>query len=331
MPDSPVLPAGEPLDDLNDLRLFAAVADHGGFSAAARTLGLPKSRLSKRVAHLEDRLGVRLLQRTTRRVVLTDVGERFLLHCHAMLEEARAAQDAVDVLRSEPRGTVRVSCPISIAQTALPSIVNDFLQRHPAVVLRVFATNRRVDVLGEGIDVAIRVRERLDSDGSLVLRRIGASRGLLVASPALLDRIGRPQRPQDLATLPALSMMEHDAAQTWTLEHPDGSSAAIDVPPRLVCGDFPLLTEAAIAGLGVARLPDWYCLDGLRSGTLEVVLPQWQLPEGVLHFVYPSRRGLLPAVRSFVDHLAAGLEAYYQRMTEQQQRECSEAGHAAAS
>ena len=317
MPGSAASPVGEPLDDLNDLRLFAAVADHGGFSAAARALGLPKSRLSKRVAHLEDRLGVRLLQRTTRRVVLTDVGERFLLHCHAMLEEARAAQDAVDVLRSEPRGTVRVACPISIAQTALPPIVSEFLQRHPAVTLRVIATNRRVDVLGEGIDVAIRVRERLDSDGSLVVRRIGNTRGLLVASPALLDRIGRPSSPQELASLPALSMMEHDHAQTWTLEHADGTQAQVEVPPRLVCGDFTMLTEAAIAGLGVARLPDWQCLDGLRSGALEIVLPRWQLPEGVLHFVYPSRRGLLPAVRSFVDHLAAGLEAYYQRMTEQ--------------
>lgn len=328
-PIAPALPPapGGPLDDLNDLRFFAAIADHGGFSAAARALGLPKSRLSKRIASLEDRLGVRLLQRTTRRVVVTDVGERFLVHCRAMLEEARAAQDAVDELRSEPRGLVRVSCPISIAQTALAPIVAAFLARHPAVTLRVNATNRRVDVLGEGIDVAIRVRDRLDSDGSLVLRRIGATRGLLVASPALLDRLGRPSLPQELARLPALSMFEHDNAQTWTLEHADGARVAVEVPARLVCGDFPLLAEAAVAGLGVAMLPDWQCLDALRSGTLEVVLPQWQLPQGVLHFVYPSRRGLLPAVRTFVDHLAAGLAAYHQRMSEQQAQACADAGH----
>ncbi|MBB5209394.1 LysR substrate-binding domain-containing protein [Chiayiivirga flava] len=326
-PELPPMPGG-PLDDLNDLRFFAAIAEHGGFSAAARALGLPKSRLSKRIASLEDRLGVRLLQRTTRRVVVTDVGERFLVHCRAMLEEARAAQDAVDELRSEPRGLVRVSCPISIAQTALAPIVAQFLERHPAVTLRVNATNRRVDVLGEGIDVAIRVRDRLDSDGSLVLRRIGGTRGLLVASPALLDRLGRPSLPQELARLPALSMLEHDNAQTWTLEHADGARVAVEVPARLVCGDFPLLTEAAVAGLGVAMLPDWQCLDALRSGALEVVLPQWQLPQGVLHFVYPSRRGLLPAVRAFVDHLAEGLAAYHRRMDEQQAQACTEAGHA---
>lgn len=318
------------LDDLNDLRLFVAVADHGGFSAAARALAMPKSRLSKRIAHLEERLGVRLLQRTTRRVVITDVGERFLVHCRAMLEEARAAEEAVDVLRSEPRGLVRVSCPISIAQTAVAPIVASFLDRHPLVTLRLNATNRRVDVLGEGIDVAIRVRERLDSDGSLVVRRIGATRGLLVASPALLDRLGRPAHPDQLARVPALSMHEHENAQIWTLHDAAGATAQVEVGARMICGDFQVLREAADAGLGVAMLPDWQCLDALQRGVLEIVLPDWQLPQGVLHFVYPSRRGLLPAVRAFVEHLAAGLEAYHGRMEAQKRDACSDAAHAAA-
>ena len=312
------------IDDLNDLRFFAAVVEHGGFSAAARALALPKSRLSKRIAHLEARLGVRLLQRTTRRFVVTDFGERFLVHCRAVMEEARAAQEAVDVLRAEPRGLVRVSAPVSIAQSALGPIIASFLERHPQVSVRLLANNRRVDVLGEGFDVAIRVRERLDSDGSLVLRSIAGTRGLLVASPALLDRLGRPSTPAGLAAFPALSMHEHDNAQVWTLRDGQGASTHIEVNARLICGDFPVLLDAALNGLGVAMLPDWQCFEALRRGALEVVLPQWRLPQGILHFVYPSRRGLLPAVRAFVEHLAAGLEAYVHGMQQQIDACCTE-------
>lgn len=317
------------LDDLNDLRFFVAVLDHGGFSAAARALALPKSRLSKRIAHLEAQLEVRLLQRTTRRVVVTEVGERFAVHCRAMLEEVRAAQDAVDALRAEPRGLVRVSAPVSIAQTALGPIIDGFLAKHPLVALRLTASNRRVDVLGEGMDVAIRVRERLDDDGSLVVRRIGASRALLVASPLLLDRLGRPRTPDELARLPALSMHEHDNAQVWTLHDAAGHRVAVEMQARLICGDFPVLLDAALAGLGVAMLPDWQCLDALRERRLDVVLPAWQLPQGVLHFVYPSRRGQLPAVRAFVEHLATGLESYHAHM-QAQTLVCSEHARAAA-
>lgn len=318
---TPLPPAA--FDDLNDLHLFVAIVDHGGFSAAARALAQPKSRLSKRIAHLEDRLGVRLLQRTTRRVVVTEVGERFLVHCRAMLEEARAAHEAVEALRSEPRGLVRVSCPIPLAQVLAP-IVAEFLASHPQVSVRLAATNRRVDLLGEGIDVAVRVRDRLDDDGSLIVRRIGASRRLFVASPALLDRLGRPDTPQALAKLPALSMFEHENAQVWTLHGADGQRAQVEMGARLICGEFPVLLESAIRGLGVAMLPDWQCLDALRAGTLEVVLQAWQLEQGILHFVYPSRRGLLPAVRAFVDHLAAGLEEYQRYMDAQMHTCCEE-------
>ena len=183
------------LHDLNDLRFFAAVVQHRGFSAAGRALGTPKSRLSKRVAQLEERLGVRLLQRTTRRFAVTDIGERFYAHCRAALEEAQAAQDVVDELRAEPRGIVRVSCPVSIAQTIVAHVLPDFLLQCPKVQVRMLATNRRVDVIAEGFDLAIRVRDKLDTDATLVLRTFGRSRVLLVASAAFLDLHGRPQQP----------------------------------------------------------------------------------------------------------------------------------------
>lgn len=295
------------LADLNDLRFFAAVVEHGGFSAAGRALGVPKSRLSKRVALLEERLGVRLLQRTTRRFAITEVGDRFLVHCRAMLEEAQAAQDAVDELRSEPRGIVRVSCPVSIAQTVIAHVLPDFMEKHPKVQVRLLAGNRRVDVISEGVDIAIRVRDKLDADASLVLRSFGQSRVLLAANPRFLDEHGRPQAPAELERLPLLSWYEHEGAQLLGLIGADGTRVSVEMKARLITGEFNVLYEAAKRGLGVAALPEFVCAPAIQRGELEVVLPQWGIPQGIAHFVYASRRGLLPGVRAFVDFLAERL------------------------
>lgn len=297
----------DPLSDLNDLRFFVEVVDSGGFSAAGRALGIPKSRLSNRVAALEERLGVRLLQRTTRRFVITDVGERFLVHCRAMLEQAQAAKEAVEELRSEPCGLVKVSCPVSIAPTVMARLVPEFLAAHPKMQLRLLVTNRRVDLIGEGFDVAIRVRNKLDTDATLVVRTVGQSRILLVASPAFLDAHGRPQAPAGLAPLPLLSMNDHDGAQVLDLVGPDGAKLQVEMPARLVSSDFAVLLEAAKRDLGIATLPDVACAAAIASGELEVVLPDWAMPQGTVHFVYPTRRGLLPGVRALVDFLAERL------------------------
>lgn len=305
------------LQDLNDLYFFAAVVEHGGFSAAGRALGVPKSRLSKRVAQLEDRLGVRLLQRTTRRFVVTEVGERFYAHCRAMLEEAHAAQEAVDELRAEPRGVVRLSCPVSLTQSLLAEVLPDFLAKFPRLQVRVLSSNRRVDLLGEGYDLAIRVRSKLDTDANMVLRSFGQSRILPVASPTLLDALGRPQHPDELARFPALSMHEHEGAHTWELLDADGNRVGVDMDVRLICSDFALLLEAARRGIGVAMLPDSVCAPSVARGELEILLPQWSAPEGTMHFIYPSRRGMLPGVRALVDFLAERLPAAIVRQDEE--------------
>lgn len=295
------------LADLNDLRFFAAVVEHGGFSAAGRALGVPKSRLSKRIALLEERLGVRLLQRTTRRFAVTEVGERFYAHCRAMIEEAQAAQDAVAELSAEPRGVVRVGCPVSLAQTVLAYLVPDFLAAHPKVQVRVVATNRRIDLISEGIDIALRVREKLDADASLILRSVGQSRVLLCASRAFLDARGRPSAPADLESLPLLSWYEHEGAQTLELIGAGGTRLSVEMQARLICGEFNVVYEAAKRGIGVAALPEFVCAPAIQRGELEVVLPDWSIPQGIAHFVYASRRGLLPSVRAFVDFLAERL------------------------
>lgn len=297
----------EPTPDLNDLYFFAMVVEHGGFSAAGRALGIPKSRLSKRIAQLEERLGVRMLQRTTRRFSVTEVGARYYEHCRAVLVEARAAEEAIASLRAEPRGIVRLSCPVALAQTVLAFVLPEFLVRHPKVQVQMQSTDRRVDLIGEGIDLAIRVRTRLDSDASLVMRTFGLSQVLPVASPQLLDRVGRPAHPGELAAMPALSTLERDSSQHWELIHEDGDQVVVDLQPVLRCGEFNVILQAAIAGIGVAMLPEFVCAPAITQGQLEVLLPAWSAPEGTMHFVYPSRRGQLPAVRALVEFLAERL------------------------
>lgn len=304
-----MLPDGGALHDLNDLKFFAAVVEQGGFSAAGRALGIPKSRLSKRIAQLEERLGVRLLQRTTRRFAVTDVGERFYARCRAVLEEARAAQEVVDELSAEPRGVVRLSCPVSLAQTVVARLLPDFLLAHPQVQVRLVASNRRVDVIGEGFDLAIRVRSRLDTDQELIIRSFGQARVLLVASPAFLAASGRPAEPAALAELPLLSMLEQEGAQVVELTDARGEHATVEMRARVVCGEFAVLEQAARRGAGVAMLPELACRDALASGALEIVLPEWSMPQGTMHLVYPSRRGQLPAVRALVEFLAERLPA----------------------
>ncbi len=295
------------MQDLNDLYYFAMVVEHGGFAAAERALGIPKSRLSRRIVQLETDLGVRLLQRSTRRFAVTEVGQNVYRHAQAMLSEAQSAREAVERLSVEPRGVVKVSCPVALAQQQLAGLLPDFLLMHPLVRLQLQVSNRRVDLINEGFDVALRVRTQLNDDGSLVMRSFGQIRELLVASPAYLDAKGRPTLPQELAEHLTLSMSEDESRQRWELHGPDNVTARVDIQPRLMGHDFPLLMEVAKRGLGIALLPETVCAEAIGRGELEPVLPDWSLPQGICHAVFPSRRGLLPAVRVFIDFLAQRL------------------------
>ena len=295
------------MQDLNDLYYFAMVVDHGGFAAAERALGIPKSRLSRRITQLEADLGVRLLQRSTRRFAVTDVGNSVYRHAQTMLAEAQAARDVVDRLSATPRGVVRVSLPVSLAQQQMPMLLPEFLARYPEVRLQLSISNRRVDLINEGFDVALRVRSRLDDDGSLVMRSFGQIQELLVASPKYLDGMGRPRDPDELAGHVTLSMGEDEARQRWELHGPDDEVRRIELKPRVAGFDFPMLRSLAQQGVGITLLPETLCAELVRTGELEVVLPQWRLPQGICHAVFASRRGLLPAVRVLIDFLAEKL------------------------
>ncbi len=287
--------------DLNDLVYFAEVVNHGGFAAAGRALNEPKSKLSRRVAGLEARLGVRLIERSSRRFRVTDVGQSVYARCKAMLAEAERAEILAAEAKSEPHGLIRMSCPTGLVEP-IYDLVNQFLVQYPKVRLQLVAIDRPVDLIEERIDVALRVRTSLDSDASLTMRSLGNSIRILVASPQMASRIGDIKQ---LAGQPTLSTTDDQAEVNWFLETDDGRTDTLRHEPRIGCTDFNAVRAAAIAGLGVALLPDHTCRQALDEGKLVRVLPAWRGMTGLVHLVFTTRRGLPPAVRKFIDALAA--------------------------
>jgi DNA-binding transcriptional LysR family regulator len=295
------------MPDLNDYAFFAEVVRHGGFAAAGRALRMPKSKLSRRIAGLETRLGVRLIERSTRRFRVTEVGQAFYDRCQAMLEEAEQAEALMLQARSEPQGRVRFSCPhgmVEVLSSGLPA----FLRRFPKVRLQMVATDHPVDLIAERIDLALRVRIELTTDASLTMRTLGHSRRILVASPAVANIISSSDIA-GLADLPTLSSTDEPGEIVWNLLGPDGGTHAQRHEPRMTCGDFVALRDAAAAGLGVTLLPDHVCRNDLASGRLVRIFPEWSGQNGIVHIVFTTRRGLPPAVRAFIDHLAATFAA----------------------
>lgn len=296
------------MQDLNDMLYFAEVVERGSFAAAGRALGLPKSRLSRRVAELEARLGVRLLQRTTRKLSLTQVGEIYLRHCSAMRDEALFAAEAVAHLQVEPRGTLRIACPVTLAQSTLGYLIPRYMALHPQVKLDMRVTNRVVDLVEEGIDIALRVRPTLDDSGSLVVKQLGATSGYLLASPEQLRRQGIPATPEDLSRLDTVAMSATDGRSAWVLVGPEGQEFTFHHQPRYVADDLQTLKLAVLAGTGVSFLPDTLSMAERQAQLLVPVLPGWAPKPGMVHAVFPSRRGQVPAVRSFLDFMGRHMQ-----------------------
>lgn len=289
------------MQDLNDLYYFVQVVDHGGFAPAARALGLQKSRLSRRIGALEDRLGVRLLNRSSRRFSVTEVGQEFHRHCTAMLVEAEAAEQAIAELRAEPRGVIRMACPVGLLQFQFAGPIARFAKANPAIEVHLKTFNRAVDVIAEGFDLAIRVRFPPLDDTGLVMRKLDESRQCLVAAPALISR--PVKSPVDLHGFPSLDLGPVRPDYRWELESTDGQRASVQHAPRIVTDDMSMLRAAALEGLGIVQLPTLLVLPDIEAGRLMHVLPGWWPPAGIIHAVFPSRRGVLPSVRALLDHL----------------------------
>lgn len=294
------------MEDLNDLYYFAQAVRHKGFSAAARATGIEKTRLSRRVASLEHRLGVRLLQRSTRTLALTEAGERFYVHCLGAIDSAREAYESIEALKVEPSGTVRMSCPVVLAQSYLAPILPAYMTAYPKVSVFIEATDRHVNLREERFDLALQANPPNDDDPDLVQIPLGRPRRLLVASPGFLKGYRSPTRPEELASLPAICRIGdlHGVQTQWRLFQEIGEdSCVVQVNAKLVTSDMRVQFAAAVEGIGVALLPEPIVSSALADGSLERLLPDWSGPPNPIQLVYCSPRGMLPSVRSLIDYL----------------------------
>jgi DNA-binding transcriptional LysR family regulator len=291
------------VEDLNTLYYFTQVVEHGGFAAAGRALDMPKSKLSRRIAELEERLGVRLLHRTSRQCSLTEIGQAYYQRCLAMRIEAESAAELIERNRSEPQGLVRISCPTALLNSWVGPMLSRYMLKYPLVELFIESTNRRVDLIHEGFDIALRVRFPPLENTDMVMKVLANSTQCLVGSPAFVERLSTPASPADLSGLPSLHWGAAQREYQWELLGADGASAVIRHSPRMVTDDLLALRHAVLEGIGVAHLPTVVVREDIAAGRLVELVPGWAPKCGIVHAIFPSRRGLLPSVRALIDFL----------------------------
>jgi DNA-binding transcriptional LysR family regulator len=297
--------------DLNDFFYFVQVLERGGFTAAGRALEMPKSTLSYRIQQLETKLGVRLLNRTSRHFGPTQAGEEFYRHALGVVSAAETAESVVRQRATEPSGVVRFTAAIGTAQFALRDILMSFILEHPKINLVEYLTSRHIDLLAENFDVAVRAHSGPLADSTLVSRTLAPAPWVLVAGTDFLKKTGAPRTPEDLQRLPSLFVWRANTTPTWRLHARDGRSEVVQPPaPRLISNDMSTLKRAAAEGMGIVALPAYLCKKELRGGELTRVLPGWLAGESTFTALLPHRRGLLPAVKLFVDYLARHLPRY---------------------
>lgn len=283
------------------MALFCAVVEHSGFTAAARKLGHTPSHISKQVARLEERLGTRLLNRTTRSVSLTDAGARYFESARRIIEDARAARDQIHEASSRPSGLLKISVPVSLSLSCLNDWLPEFLNAYPDIRLNVEASDRMVDMVAEGIDVVVRAGHLKDSD--LVARKLATSRLMMVASPKYLSAHGTPEHPEDLTQHALVDFSRREITSTWNFVDANNQRISVPVSPRVICNSAETEEAMAIAGIGITSLPGFACQNALGSGALMPILEAYELPPIGIYAIYPSRSNLPKKVRVFVDFL----------------------------
>ena len=295
--------------DLNELYLFTKVVDHQGFTAAGAALDIPKSRLSRRIASLEARLGVRLLHRTSRSLRLTDAGRALYDHCSVMVAEALAGEAAVHSRVIEPSGQVSLSFSVVLTEIAIilqSDLMPRFMQRYPKISLMFQASSRHVDLIEENIDIALQEVSRSEVSSSVVRVALGQLRWGFVATPAYLDTIGAVDNPAALSNLDLLLYnTTHQPLEELHIEGPGNSEITIPVKPRLQGNSILYLKKVVQTGTGIACLPLQTCAEEIRAGKLRVVLPEWSPQKNQLALYFPTRRGMMPAVRAAIDFIKA--------------------------
>ncbi|WP_198338892.1 LysR substrate-binding domain-containing protein [Lysobacter capsici] len=291
-----------PMLNLNDLVLFAAAVEHGGFAAASRRLGVPKSTLSKRVAALEDDLGVRLIHRTSRSFTLTDTGRDFYEHARAALIETEAAENSVRRRVAEPSGKVRISCGVPTAQDYLAEHLPVLARKYPRMHVQVDVSDRRVDLVQEGYDIAVRSHFAPLPDSGLIQRQALVEDIVLVAAPMYLAEYGLPSGPLELSEHDAL-LTGQAGGEAWQLTRSDGAQMQVEPRARMTANEGRVLRASAVAGLGITVLPERMCRAELGNGQLLRVLPEWTAGRVTTTLLVPHRRGQLPSVRATVEFL----------------------------
>jgi len=292
--------------DLNDVQVFARVIEAGSFTAAARLLGMPKTTVSRRIAALEREVGVRLLQRTTRSLGLTDAGRLYYEQSSQALRLIEAANLRLAEARAEPSGTIRISAPVGFGAHFLTATVFDFLAAYPKTRVELRLTDDRLNLVENGIDLAFRTGVLPDS--TLIARRLGSTHRILCASPDYLERRGVPVTPADLARHDCVIAGPSAAGAAWVLEGPEGGET-VTVSGRFAANEMQAVYAAALAGHGIAQLPFGIAGAAVAEGRLRHVLPEHEMPASGLHAVYPSGQHLSPLVRAFIELAAARVSA----------------------
>jgi len=282
--------------DLNEMAIFVHVVEAGSFTGAARHLGLPKSTVSRKITQLEERLGVRLIQRTTRSLRLTDTGNAYYNQCARILGEIEEANIAVTRMQSTPTGTLRITAPVLFGSTVLSGLIADYCDQHPQVTVDMVLSDQKLDLVQDGIDVAFRVGTLEDS--SLIGRHLGDVRSILCASPDYIKARKEPQHPD---TLGEHNLMTLSQWPSWHLGGPSGQTHNHPVQARIQVNDFASLYTLALSGAGIAPLPSLIAAPAIRAGSLVHVLPEWPFEASPIHALYPSNRHLSAKVRSFVE------------------------------
>lgn len=295
--------------DLNDAFYFVQIVEKGGFSAAARSLNIPKSRLSRRLRRLEDDLSVRLLQRTSRIVTTTEVGKEYYRHAKDALARFEIAEAAVRRKTNTIEGTVTVACSVGMAQFALDQILPRFLQDNPRVIVVQRASNQMEDLIKDGVDVAIRGHMDTLPDSSLIQTRLARVEWHLFCSPKFHDTLDQADDPIALANYPALVLGRPGATHQWSLTGGDGQTASVPCRVRFASDDMSTLKNAAALSLGLVALPAYVCRSEVEAGSLVRVLPDWTAGHPQISLLMPSRRGLLPAIEAFLHHTKHELPA----------------------
>jgi DNA-binding transcriptional LysR family regulator len=294
--------------DLNDIGVFVRVAERGSLTRAADALDLPVSAVSLRLARLEKQLGVRLVERTTRTMRLTDAGEKYLRHVSAAFREIEAGKAILSAMSTGVIGRIRMTAPPLMAATILPAVISSFLKKYPQVDIDMNVTGRFVDLIEDGIDLALRVAEPPDT--RLVAKRIGATAGRFYALPRLFKNKVRPVRPGQLVDWPLLVIASDAALVNWQLRSAS-KSENVSFRPRLAANDHQIVLEAMHAGIGIANLPMFLGDPLVKAGKVEAVLPDWTAREVPLYLIYPSHKSVSLALRALLEHLNTSLAQFF--------------------